>query len=88
MPGGQQYAINFKNTGNIHLYLNGHIDIKQGGSVVDQITLPKDTLVERGGMRVIDGQGKHLQPGSYQAVAIVDYGGTSLVAGQTAFVVH
>ncbi len=86
--GGQQYAINFKNTGNIHLYLNGHIDIKQGGSVVDQITLPKDTLVERGGMRVIDGQGKRLQPGSYQAVAIVDYGGTSLVAGQTAFVVH
>jgi urease beta subunit len=86
--GGQQYSVNFKNTGNLHLYLNGHVDVKQGGSLVDQIQLPKDTLVERGGIRVIEGQGKRLAPGSYQAVAVVDYGGSSLVAGQTAFVVH
>ena len=64
------------------------VPLVKGGSLVDQIQLPKDTLVERGGIRVIEGQGKRLAPGSYQAVAVVDYGGSSLVAGQTAFVVH
>lgn len=85
---GRSYAIAFKNTGTMHVYLNGKVAIKRGDQTVEQIDLPKDTLVERGGTRSIDVVGHNLAPGSYAALAIVDYGGATRVAGQTTFVVR
>ena len=79
---GQHYLVNFRNTGNAHVYLSGRVEIKQGGTVVDRVSFPPGMLVERSGKRLIDAVGKKLAPGSYSVVAMVDYGGPNLVAGQ------
>ncbi|GAC1535964.1 MAG: hypothetical protein NVS2B17_06880 [Candidatus Velthaea sp.] len=86
--GGEHYLVGFHNTGNAHVYLSGRVEIKQNGSVVDRIAMPKDMLVERNGKRLIEATGKKLTPGSYSAVALVDYGGPNLIAGQTTFTVR
>ena len=79
---GQHYLVDFRNTGNAHVYLSGRVEIKQGGTVVDRVAFPPGMLVERAGKRLIDAVGKKLSPGSYSMVALVDYGGPNLVAGQ------
>ena len=79
---GQHYLVDFRNTGNAHVYLSGRVEVKQGGTVVDRISFPQGMLVERSGKRLIDAVGKRLDPGSYSVVALVDYGGPNLVAGQ------
>lgn len=79
---GQHYLVDFRNTGNAHVYLSGRVEIKQGGTVVDRVAFPPGMLVERAGKRLIDAAGKKLAPGSYSVVALVDYGGPNLVAGQ------
>jgi len=79
---GQHYLVDFRNTGNAHVYLSGRVEIKQGGTVVDRVAFPQGMLVERSGKRLIDAVGKKLAPGSYSVVALVDYGGPNLVAGQ------
>jgi hypothetical protein len=85
---GRQYALDFTNTGTMHVYLNGEVEILQGDVVVERMTLPKDVLVERGGSRAITLFGRRLAAGRYAAVAIVDYGGANRVAGRTEFIVR
>jgi P pilus assembly chaperone PapD len=79
---GEHYLVEFKNTGNAHVYLSGRVEVKQGNAVVDRVTFPQGMLVERSGKRLIDAVGKKLAAGSYSVVAMVDYGGQNLVAGQ------
>jgi hypothetical protein len=85
---GEKYVVGFHNTGNAHVYLSGRVEIKSGSQVIDRVVLPKDMLVERSGKRTIEAVGKKLSPGSYSAIAFIDYGGPNLIAGQTSFVVH
>ncbi len=85
---GPHYLIGMRNTGNAHVYMSGRVEVKQGEKLVDRITLPSAMLVERSGKRVIDAYGKKLAPGEYSAVAMVDYGGPTLVAGKTTFTVR
>jgi len=87
-PDGERYLVGFKNTGNAHVYLNGRIEIKQGSTVVERIELPKQMLVERGGERIVDVEGKKLGPGSYTAIALIDYGGPNLTGGEKTFTVR
>jgi hypothetical protein len=68
--------------------LSGRVEIRQGSQVVERIPFSQGLLVERGGKRLIDAGGKKLPPGSYSAVALIDYGGPNLVAGQTTFTVR
>jgi len=85
---GEKYLIGFHNTGNAHVYLSGRVEIKSGGQIVDRVVMPHDMLVERNGKRLIEVVGKKLPPGSYSAVALIDYGGPNLIAGQTNFTVR
>lgn len=85
---GEKYVIGFHNTGNAHVYLNGRVEVKQNGQTVERIPMPKEMLVERSGKRLIEAVGKKLSPGTYTAVALVDYGGPNLIAGQTQFTVR
>jgi len=85
---GRDYTVTFNNTGTMHEYVGGHVDVTHDGSVVDRIQLPASTYVARGYSRIVSGQGKTLPSGSYDAVAILDYGGPSRVAGKTTFVVR
>ena len=85
---GETYRVTFKNTGNSHVYLHGQLTVQQGNGVVDTIPLAQGELVERGGERLLEVRGKHLEPGSYQAIATVDYGGKNETGGEIAFDVH
>lgn len=84
----EAYRVLFKNTGNTHVYLHGQLTIQRGTGVVDTLSLATGELVERGGERLLEVHGKHLEPGSYQAVATVDYGGKTETGGAIAFDVH
>lgn len=85
---GETYRVLFKNNGNTHLYLRGQLTVQKGGAVVDQLPIATGELVERGGERLLEAVGKHLEPGSYQAIATVDYGGKTETGGEIAFDVH
>jgi len=84
---GQNYRVVFNNTGNAHVYLRGQVQVQKGGSVVDRIAMPDEMLVERGGTRTIEVNGKRLDPGTYQAIATVDYGGKTQTGGAIEFTV-
>ncbi|HEX8805377.1 MAG TPA: hypothetical protein VF741_00455 [Candidatus Aquilonibacter sp.] len=86
--GRQIYRVLFRNTGNAHEYLRGQLIVQKGGSVVYQVPMPDNMLVERGGERLIEVTGKALEPGAYQAIATVDYGGKTETGGQINFDVH
>ena len=85
---GQVFRVVFHNTGNAHIYANGQLIVQRGNSVVYQVAMPAGMLVERNGIRVIEVKGKTLEPGSYQAIATVDYGGKTETGGQITFDVH
>lgn len=79
------YRVLFKNTGNAHVYLNGSLEVRRGGALIEKLPLPKNELVERGQDRLIEVSGKGLEPGKYQAMAFVDYGGTAMTGGEIEF---
>jgi hypothetical protein len=85
---GQMYRVLFHNSGNAHAYLRGQLVVQKGGAVVDQISLASGELVERDSDRLLEVYGKHLEPGSYQAIATIDYGGKTETGGEIAFDVH
>lgn len=84
-PGRETYRVLFKNTGNAHVYLRGELSVKKDGVTVDRMVMPAEMLVERGGSRLIEMSGKALPSGKYEAIATIDYGGTSITAGEIAF---
>jgi hypothetical protein len=84
-PRGETYRVLFRNTGNTHVYLRGQLVVQRGNAVVDTLQLGQGDLVERGGLRQLEVVGKHLDPGTYQAIATVDYGGKTETGGEIAF---
>lgn len=87
-PAGQMYRVQFKNTGNAHVYCRGELIVQKDGAVVYQLPLPENLLVERGGTRMIQVLGNKLPAGDYQAIATVDYGGKTQTGGEINFVVR
>jgi hypothetical protein len=87
-PGRQIYRVLFKNVGNAHEYLRGQVTVQKGGTVLYQVPMPDNMLVERGGTRLIELSGKALEPGAYQAIATIDYGGKTETGGEINFDVH
>jgi len=86
--GKEQYRVAFRNTGNVHEFLNGRIEVLRNGAVVQSLAMPKNTLVERGGERNIVVTGDRLAPAAYDIVAIIDYGGGSKTGGKVHFEAH
>lgn len=86
--GNQVFRVLFKNDGNAHEYLRGQLTVQKGGNVVYQVPMPDNMLVERGGSRLIEVSGKGLDPGQYQAIATIDYGGKTETGGEINFDVH
>jgi len=86
--GKEHYRVVFHNTGTMHVYLNGRIEIRRDGAVVQALALPKNVLVERGGERTIEVAGNRLTPAPYDIVAIVDYGGDTRTGGRVHFDAH
>ncbi len=86
--GRQVYRVLFKNVGNAHEYLRGQVTVQKAGTVLYQVPMPDNMLVERGGVRMIELTGKPLEPGTYQAIATIDYGGKTETGGEINFEVH
>jgi hypothetical protein len=84
---GERFLVGFKNTGNAHLYLNGRIEIRKGSDLVARVQLPSQVLVERAGSRIIEAYSEKLPPGTYTALALIDFGGPNLAGGQTSFTI-
>jgi hypothetical protein len=84
-PGRQIYRVLFKNVGNAHEYLRGQVTVQKGGTIVYQVPMPDNMLVERGGVRLIEVTGNALDPGQYQAIATIDYGGKTETGGEINF---
>jgi hypothetical protein len=82
---GEFYRVVFKNAGNTHVYVSGHLEVRRGGSLVETLPMPPSMLVERGGDRVVELGGARLQPGVYDALAVLDYGGSSRTGGRIRF---
>ncbi len=88
-PLGRIYHVLFKNTGNAHVYLRGQLVVQTtSGAIVDHVAIPSNQLVERGGMRLLEIQGKRLPPGEYEAIATIDYNGKTDTAGGIKFSVR
>jgi hypothetical protein len=87
-PFGQLYRVVFKNTGNAHVYLNGQLQVQRDGQTVEQLQMPAEELVERGGERLVEITGKPLTHGKYQAIATIDYGGKAMTGGEISFEVQ
>ena len=83
--GGETYRVLFKNLGNAHEYLSGEVQIQKDGATLDRIPMQRELLVERGGERLIEVNGKPLPPGKYTVVAMVDYGGKTETGGEIVF---
>jgi hypothetical protein len=86
--GHELYRVLFKNVGNTHVYLRGQLTVQKGGNVLYQVPMPDNMLVERGGTRLIELSGGKLDPGDYQAIATIDYGGKTETGGEINFSVH
>ncbi|HEY8298021.1 MAG TPA: DUF916 domain-containing protein [Candidatus Baltobacteraceae bacterium] len=84
-PAGELYRVLFKNLGNAHVYLRGQLEVQKNGQTVDRVAFPSQELVERGGDRLIEVNGKRLPPGKYQAIATIDYGGKTMTGGEINF---
>lgn len=85
---GERFLVGFKNRGNAHLYVNGRIEVRKGDQVVARVPFAPQLLVGRGERRVIEAYvTDKLPPGSYTALALLDFGGPNLAGGQTTFTV-
>lgn len=82
-------AVEFENTGNTLLRCNGRVEIRDAeGNDVETVQIGSKGrfIVYPDGKRLVSGiLSKELSPGDYLALAIVDYGGEELVAGELEF---
>lgn len=83
-PTGFQGMIRFENRGNVRLFPRGRIEIKNTAGKVEATIPIEPQMVFPGTFRVLTvNKGMELKKGQYVVLAILDYGGEKLVAGQT-----
>ena len=79
--------IEFENIGNTHLKAEGQVEIRnKKGQTVATVEIKRFPILP-GAKRILEipFKEKNLQPGRYLALAILDFGGNYLVAGQRVF---
>lgn len=85
--GRLRFSATFENLGTLLVHLRGRYEIKEAktGKAVARIPL-EEKIVFPGAVRTLtrEWQGD-LAPGSYLLLAVIDYGGKNVVAGQRAF---
>jgi PKD repeat protein len=82
------FMIEFENTGNTHLTLQGRIEIRdEMGEAVETIDLGQIPVLPGARRRIIGAAANptKLPPGQYIALGIIDFGGDFLVGGQLNF---
>lgn len=82
------FTLDFKNTGNAYYRASGKVDIRNSdGKTVMNMPIKEFFVFPKQKKRItIQKEIKEkLEPGEYAALAIIDYGGDKLVAGQLSF---
>lgn len=82
---GEQYRVTFRNSGNAHVYVNGHLDVLRGNVRVASFALPRSQVLERASERTFEFDGSNLPHGTYDAVAVFDIGGAEKIGGRVRF---
>lgn len=82
-----QFDITFHNSGNLVLKPSGYIEIRNmDGETLSQLEIPSQMIALPMHDRVLSAAlTAPLPPGEYIALAVLDYGGENLVAGQIGF---
>ncbi|HJP85852.1 MAG TPA: fimbria/pilus periplasmic chaperone [Gemmatimonadaceae bacterium] len=79
----KQVAIRFHNTGGMHLVAKGHLEFRRlDNSLARQVPVEEFPTLPGATRRVLVDIPADLPPGDYVVLALIDFGGAELVAGQ------
>jgi P pilus assembly chaperone PapD len=79
----RQIAISFHNTGGMHLLAKGRVEFRRlDNSLATQVAIAEFPTLPGSMRRVLVDVPRALPAGDYVALALIDFGGTELVAGQ------
>jgi P pilus assembly chaperone PapD len=80
---GKQIAISFHNTGAMHLLSKGRLEFRRSdNSLATQVAIPEFPTLPGALRRVLVDVPRDVVPGDYVVLALIDFGGAELVAGQ------
>jgi P pilus assembly chaperone PapD len=79
----RQIAIRFHNTGGMHLLAKGHLEFRRlDNTIVTQLPIAEIPTLPGATRKVMIDVPSGLAPGDYIVLALIDFGGADLVAGQ------
>jgi hypothetical protein len=79
----RQIAVVFHNTGGTHLLAKGRLEFRRiDNSLAAQVTIPEFPTLPGATRKVMLDVPAGLTPGDYVVLALIDFGGAELVAGQ------
>ena len=82
-PVKKQVAIRFHNTGGMHLIAKGHLEFRRlDNSLARQVPVEEFPTLPGATRKVLVDIPADLAPGDYVVLALIDFGGAELVAGQ------
>jgi len=82
-PGGKQMAIRFHNTGGMHMLAKGRVEFRRlDNTVATQVPIGEFPTLPGAVRKVLVDVPRDLPAGDYVALALIDFGGAELVAGQ------
>lgn len=82
-PAGKQIAIRFHNTGGVHLLSKGRLEFRRlDNTLASQVPIPEFPTLPGAIRRVLMDVPGDLSAGDYVVLALIDFGGAELVAGQ------
>ena len=82
-PVKQQIAIRFSNAGEVHLFARGQIEIRRlDNSVAMQIPIAEFPMLSGAVRQLVLDVPPTLLPGTYIALALIEFGGAEIAAGQ------
>jgi P pilus assembly chaperone PapD len=83
IPAKKQVAIRFHNTGGMHLVAKGHLEFRRlDNSLAREIPIEEFPTLPGATRRVLVDIPADLAAGDYVVLALIDFGGAELVAGQ------
>ncbi|HEX7595015.1 MAG TPA: hypothetical protein VF387_01605, partial [Gemmatimonadaceae bacterium] len=79
----RQISVVFHNTGGTHLLAKGRLEFRRiDNSLAGQVTIPEFPTLPGATRKVMLDVPAGLTPGDYVVLALIDFGGAELVAGQ------
>jgi len=82
-PSTRQIAISFHNTGGMHLMAKGRVEFRRlDNTLASQVPIVEFPTLPGSMRRVLVDVPRDLPTGDYVALALIDFGGSELVAGQ------